>query len=134
MELKKASHCVYQIRYHMVFCIKYRRGLLAMEERSDYLRQIFHEIGQRYWFEMEEMGTDGDHVHLFVGAAPKYAPSRVSREAQSFIRWVSGSVPLAGVGFHTSTQPTFILYLIPPTYLLLIPCIFSGALLQEHGI
>jgi putative transposase len=22
------------------------------------------------------MGTDGDHIHLFVGAAPKYAPSR----------------------------------------------------------
>ena len=83
MELKKASHCVYQIRYHMVFCIKYRRGLLAMEERSDYLRQIFHEIGQRYWFEMEEMGTDGDHVHLFVGAAPKYAPSRVMQILKS---------------------------------------------------
>jgi hypothetical protein len=48
MELKRASHCMYQIRYHMVFCIKYQRGLLGIEERSDYLRQIFHEIGQRY--------------------------------------------------------------------------------------
>ena len=83
MELKRASHCVYQIRYHMVFCIKYRRGLLGLEERSDYLRQIFHEIGQRYWFEMEEMGTDGDHVHLFVGAAPKYSPSRVMQILKS---------------------------------------------------
>ena len=83
MELKRASHCVYQIRYHMVFCIKYRRGLLRVEERCDYLKQIFHEIGQRYWFEMEEMGTDGDHVHLFVGAAPKYAPSRVMQILKS---------------------------------------------------
>ncbi|MCD4799692.1 MAG: IS200/IS605 family transposase, partial [Methanosarcinales archaeon] len=24
-ELKHACHCVYQIRYHMVFCIKYRK-------------------------------------------------------------------------------------------------------------
>jgi REP element-mobilizing transposase RayT len=24
---------VYQIRYHMVFCVKYRRGLLLVEER-----------------------------------------------------------------------------------------------------
>ncbi|MBE9242652.1 IS200/IS605 family transposase [Synechocystis salina] len=83
MEVKRASHCVYQIRYHMVFCIKYRRGLLGLEERSNYLRQIFHEIGQRYWFDMEEMGTDGDHVHLFVGAAPKYAPSRVMQILKS---------------------------------------------------
>ncbi|WLT37280.1 IS200/IS605 family transposase [Synechocystis sp. B12] len=83
MELKRASHCVYQIRYHMVFCVKYRRGLLGLEERSNYLRQIFHEIGQRYWFDMEEMGTDGDHVHLFVGAAPKYSPSRVMQILKS---------------------------------------------------
>ncbi|OPF15808.1 hypothetical protein B1L04_25695 [Microcystis aeruginosa KW] len=27
------------------------------------------------------------------------------------------SVTHAGVGFHASTQPTFILYLIPPTHL-----------------
>ncbi len=40
-----------------------------------------------------------------------------SREAQLFVGWVSGSVTHAGVGFHASTQPTFILYLIPPTHL-----------------
>ncbi|MFM7906480.1 MAG: hypothetical protein ACKPA9_15380, partial [Microcystis sp.] len=34
-----------------------------------------------------------------------------------FVGWVSGSVTHRGVGFHASTQPTFILYLIPPTYL-----------------
>ena len=42
----------------------------------------------------------------------------LSREAQLFVGWVSGSVTHAGVGFHASTQPTFILYLIPPTHLL----------------
>ena len=29
------------------------------------------------------MGTDGDHIHLFVGAAPKYAPSRVMQILKS---------------------------------------------------
>jgi len=43
--------------------------------------------------------------------------SLLSREAQLFVGWVSGSVTHAGVGFHASTQPTFILYLIPPTHL-----------------
>jgi putative transposase len=54
-----------------------------MDERCSYLKQIFYEIGQRYWFEMEEMGTDGDHVHLFVEAAPKYAPSKVMQIVKS---------------------------------------------------
>jgi hypothetical protein len=43
----------------------------------------------------------------------------ISREAQLFVGWFSGSVTDAGVGFHASPKPTFILlYLIPPTYLL----------------
>jgi len=83
MKVQRASHCVYQIRYHMVFCIKYRRSLLVVEERCDYLKQVFKEIGERYWFELEEMGSDGDHVHVFVGAAPKYAPSRVMQILKS---------------------------------------------------
>ena len=77
MKVERASHCLYQIRYHMVFCIKYRHSLLLVEERCEYLKQVFKEIGERYWFELEEMGTDGDHVHVFVGAASKYAPSWV---------------------------------------------------------
>ncbi|RPH89380.1 MAG: hypothetical protein EHM73_08785, partial [Chroococcales cyanobacterium metabat2.561] len=37
---------------------------------------------------------------------------QVSREAQLFVGWVSGSVTHAGVGFHASTQPTFYVHLI----------------------
>ncbi|REJ50233.1 MAG: hypothetical protein DWQ53_00795 [Microcystis flos-aquae DF17] len=44
----------------------------------------------------------------------------ISREAKLFVGWVSGSVTHAGVGFHASTQPTFIFYLIPPTHLKII--------------
>ncbi|TRT70182.1 MAG: hypothetical protein EWV83_24210 [Microcystis sp. M_OC_Ca_00000000_S217Cul] len=32
----------------------------------------------------------------------------LSREAQLFVGWVRGSVTGADVGFHASTQPTFI--------------------------
>ena len=72
-----------QIRYHLVFCVKYRRKLLEPKERCDYLKHILKEIGERYSFELEEMGTDGDHIHVFVGAAPKYAPSRVMQILKS---------------------------------------------------
>lgn len=32
---------------------------------------------------MEKIGTDGDHVHIFVGAAPRYSPSRVVQIVKS---------------------------------------------------
>ena len=35
------------------------------------------EIAARYEFVLETVGTDGDHIHLLVGASPRYAPSRL---------------------------------------------------------
>ena len=64
MKVKRASHCVYQIRYHMVFCVKYRRGLLILEERCEYLKQVLKEIGERYWLEIEEMEMETIFIYL----------------------------------------------------------------------
>ena len=61
----------------MVLCVKYRKKLLLEDIRIEYIKQICSEIGDRYWFEFDAIGTDGDHVHIFVGAAPKYSPSKV---------------------------------------------------------
>ena len=77
IELKRASHCVYKIRYHMVFCIKYRRKLPRDADRINYIKNICSEIGEKFWFDFDAIGTDGDHVHIFVGAAPRYSPSQV---------------------------------------------------------
>lgn len=83
MEVKHASHCVYQIRYHMVMCLKYRKQILLNKEYRDKLVEIFRGIGQRYWYEIEETGTDGDHVHVFVEAAGRWAPSRIMQALKS---------------------------------------------------
>ena len=77
LELRHASHSVYKIRYHMVLCIKYRKQMLLPSARIAQLKEICSEIGKRYCFEFDAIGTDGDHVHIFVGSEPKYSPSRV---------------------------------------------------------
>jgi len=83
VEVEHASHCAYTIRYHMVFCIKYRKKLLYDTDRIEFFKEICTEIGKRYWFEFDALGTDGDHVHVFVGAAPRYAPSNVMQIIKS---------------------------------------------------
>ena len=83
MELRHANHCVYKIRYHMVFCIKYSKNFLLNAEIISLLKNICFEIGERYCFEFDAIGTDGDHVHIFVGAEPKYSPSKVMQVIKS---------------------------------------------------
>ena len=67
----------------MVLCVKYRRQLLFVGDRFEFLKEICNGIEERYWFEFESIGTDGDHVHILVGAAPRYAPSRVMQIIKS---------------------------------------------------
>ena len=83
MELSHASHCVYKIRYHMVLCIKYRKDMLLDDSRISYFKDTLFEIGKRYWFVFDAIGSDGNHVHVFVGAAPRYSPSHVMQIIKS---------------------------------------------------
>ena len=66
----------------MVFCMKYRKKLLN-NDIANFLKNICSEIGERYSFEFDAIGCDGDHVHLFVGAEPKHSPSRVMQIIKS---------------------------------------------------
>jgi putative transposase len=47
------------------------------------LKEICAEIGKRYCFEFDTIGTDGDHVHIFVGSEPKYSSSKVMQIIKS---------------------------------------------------
>ena len=83
MEVKFTSHKSYQIMYHQVFCIKYRKLLLKKNLYREYLKKIVNEVCERYWFSIDEIWTDWDHVHLFVWAAPKWSPSQIMQILKS---------------------------------------------------
>jgi putative transposase len=74
--IRKGYHCVWQIHYHIVFPLKYRRALLD-EEVTEIIQQTAEGIAERYAIEMEAIGCDKDHIHLLCGAHPKVAPSKI---------------------------------------------------------
>ena len=78
VNLQHAHHCVYDLHYHFVFVVKYRRALLRPEVEEQLVR-ISHEVAERYEFEIETLGADLNHVHLLCSAPPKVAPSEIVR-------------------------------------------------------
>jgi putative transposase len=78
MEVQKGYHCAYEIHYHIVFPVKYRKALLR-EEIQKSLAEVAKGIEERYGVEIERMGCDEDHIHLLCGAHPKYAPGQLVR-------------------------------------------------------
>ena len=63
--------------------MKYRKNLLLGTELLNFLEKVCFEISERYYFEFDAIGSDGDHVHLFVGAEPKYSPSKIMQIIKS---------------------------------------------------
>ena len=70
MVVKKGSHCAYEIHYHIVFPVKYRKALIRPEIELA-LVEIASDIQERYSIEFEQMGADLDHIHLLCSAHPK---------------------------------------------------------------
>lgn len=84
MEVRHASHCTYRIRYHMVFVLKYRKKLLT-PKIFDFIKIICKEIDLRYYLHFDALGSDGDHLHMVVEGAPRYAPSNIMQICKSIL-------------------------------------------------
>jgi len=74
--VKRTRHAVYDLKYHIVWIPKYRKTVLQ-EKIAKRLKDIFQGIAERYEFEIDTMEVMEDHVHLFLSAPPRYAPSEI---------------------------------------------------------
>ena len=74
--VRKGAHCAWQIHYHSVFPVKYRKALLDAAVTM-IIQETAAEIAERFPIEMEAIGTDKHHLHLLCSAHPKMAPGRI---------------------------------------------------------
>ncbi|MGB9857002.1 MAG: IS200/IS605 family transposase [Dictyoglomaceae bacterium] len=77
-KVKSTQHAKYQIAYHFVWIPRYRKAILTGKVKK-FLESLFKEITEEYGFEILAMEVMPDHVHLFVSASPKYAPSTIAK-------------------------------------------------------
>jgi putative transposase len=81
--VRKTQNSAYQIHYHFVTPVKYRRAIFDRADREHSLVRISQEIEERYEIEFEQIGIDTNHVHYLVSAALKYAPAELMQIIKS---------------------------------------------------
>ena len=71
MGIRKGRGYIYAIEYHIVWCVKYRHKVLTdkIEKR---LIEILQKIAKDNDFQILEINTDQDHVHLLVSCSPQH--------------------------------------------------------------
>ena len=75
-QFSKLAHSLYECKYHIVFCPKYRYKILDKVVSKYVLQEIYRLCNQKDGVEVIEVNVQIDHVHLVVSIPPKYAVSR----------------------------------------------------------
>ena len=70
-EYYSSEHLVYKCHYHVIFCPKYRHKIIVNEIEKRF-KEICYEVAETYDFEIIEMETMPDHVHLLISCNPRF--------------------------------------------------------------
>lgn len=73
----KLSHTMYECKYHIVFCPKYRYRIFGGEIGEYAKQQIYVLCRQKEMIEVMELNVQQEHIHMVVSIPPKYAVSEV---------------------------------------------------------
>ena len=68
--MKHGRGYVYDLYFHIVWCVKYRHKILLNDIKDD-LIDIIKNICVNNNYELVEINTDLDHVHLLIGLSPQ---------------------------------------------------------------
>ena len=78
--------CVYNINYHVVWSVKYRRKILT-KDIEEFLKELVQQIARDKGFTVHlfEAG-EGDHIHCFVSAPPKLSATDPVKHLKAITR------------------------------------------------
>ena len=74
---RKLSHTLYECKYHIVFCPKYRFRILNGEVAEYVKQEIYRLVRQKDGVEILELNIQPDHIHMLLWIPPKYAISNI---------------------------------------------------------
>jgi len=67
----KGRGYVYNLKYHIVFCVKYRHQILKGKIEQD-LKNFFLKLAEVNGFQIETIEIVSDHVHLLLNCTPQH--------------------------------------------------------------
>lgn len=80
--IRRSSHAVYDLKYHLVWAPRYRKGILV-DEVAEHAEDVLQRAAESYDMVIDTLDVEKDHVHVFLEAPPKYSPARIAQILKS---------------------------------------------------
>lgn len=74
---KSTRNAKFLLNYHFIWIPKYRKNILSKKPIKEIIKSTIEELGINHKYDILALEIMPDHVHLFISALPKYAPSEL---------------------------------------------------------
>jgi putative transposase len=81
-KIRKTKNCKYNINYHYTWIPKTRAKILVEPFKSDVKRFLLETCQEKEWDPLA-LQIMPDHLHFFMSAPPKWAPSKIIQELKA---------------------------------------------------
>ena len=82
MQLSTGSHCVFNLKAHLIFVVAYRRKVISSTV-LERLKEVFSEVCRRDRVNLLECSGEEDHVHLLISYPPTTCLSNLVRKLKT---------------------------------------------------
>lgn len=83
MSYKSNNNIVFNCKFHVIFCPKYRRRVIIGDVETR-LKELLNEKANEIQAEIIEMETMPDHVHLLISCDPQFGIHRVVKQLKGY--------------------------------------------------
>ena len=78
MSYRKGTHTIHDLKYHIVWCTKYRYRVLKSDV-AERARELIREICKANYVDIVSGYVSADHIHLLVSVPPSLSISNLIR-------------------------------------------------------
>ncbi len=65
-DYNRGGHCKFSLKVHEIFVSKYRKQIFINKNISDDLKQYFFESAKKFKYNIMQIETDKDHIHILL--------------------------------------------------------------------
>lgn len=83
-DYNRGGHSKYSMKVHLIFVTKYRKKIFKFDKRADDVKQFLYDAAKKYGYEIIQIETDKDHVHILLEYSPKISVSDIVRQLKQY--------------------------------------------------
>lgn len=83
-DYNRGGHSKYSVKVHLIFVTKYRKKIFKSDKRADDVKQFLFDAVKKYGYEIVQMETDKDHVHILLEYSPKVSVVDIVKQLKQY--------------------------------------------------